>query len=115
MFSSHKIFMMNGLINQNTSMNEYPLAITNTIFNYSNVLNLFLGTCNDYDIRLFGSSDLRQGLVEVCIGNTWRRWCGPTFSNGAAAVTCRQLGYLNYGKSIFFRIRHCPNLVNIRI
>jgi len=56
--------------------------------------SFFLETCAEYDVRLSGPGIL-QGLMEVCVGNTWIRWCGPldVFPYRAAAVTCRQLGY----------------------
>jgi len=52
----------------------------------------------DYDIRLHGANSV-VGLVEVCIGTTWRRWCGSSFSNDAASVACRQLGYPGHSKT----------------
>uniref|UniRef100_A0A1X7TYN8 SRCR domain-containing protein n=1 Tax=Amphimedon queenslandica TaxID=400682 RepID=A0A1X7TYN8_AMPQE len=56
-----------------------------------------LGSCNDGDIRLSGSSVTYAGRVEVCVERTWTTLCDQTWDFNDAAVTCRQLGYSSYG------------------
>ena len=52
--------------------------------------------CIHGDIRL-GGTTLLQGLVEVCYDGVWGTVCSSGWSNGDAAVVCRQLGFSSSG------------------
>ena len=52
--------------------------------------------CTNGTIQLTGSSPV-QGLVEVCLNNSWGTICNYGFDASDAAVVCRQLGYLPAG------------------
>lgn len=58
--------------------------------------------CEEGTIRLQGGSTGREGRVEICINETWSTVCDNKWSNVDANVTCRQLGYSTYGKSMHF-------------
>ena len=68
-----------------------------------NLANLFLGTCQDSDIRLQGNNNPLIGRVEICINGTWGTIC-PHYhwTNKDASVVCRQLGYSGNGMIICF-------------
>lgn len=63
------------------------------------LLQLCLGTSqlpSDGDLRLKGAMDSdsnSHGLLEIRINDKWRSMCGSLFSEEAASVACRQLGY----------------------
>ena len=55
------------------------------------------GSCVDGDVQLVGGSNLYDGLVEVCVNNSWGTVCGDGWDSYDAQVTCRQLGYSTTG------------------
>ena len=58
-----------------------------------------LPECVNDDVRLTSRSTPSQGIVEVCVRNTWINVCGVGWGSADAAVVCRQLGYLE-GKQL---------------
>ena len=53
---------------------------------------------DDGDVRLTGGNTLNEGILEVCFRGFWGTVCGyshnvPKFSDTAASVACRQIGY----------------------
>ena len=54
--------------------------------------------CEEGDLRLTGGSAINQGIVEICMNETWGTICG--FSNwglSEATVACKQLGFSENG------------------
>ena len=50
--------------------------------------------CKENSIRLINGPSSRNGTVEVCLSNQWRRVCSQVAAlMENAAVVCRQLGY----------------------
>ncbi|XP_045215975.2 scavenger receptor cysteine-rich domain superfamily protein-like [Mercenaria mercenaria] len=45
------------------------------------------------DVRLFKGNENSIGIVQLYHNNTWTTVCGHTFTDQAAQVTCRQLGF----------------------
>lgn len=63
------------------------------------VPNLFSAPCNSGDVRLYGTSVERAGVVHVCVNGTWGKVCGGDNSPQFASVICSQLGYSPFGKT----------------
>uniref|UniRef100_A0A1X7U210 SRCR domain-containing protein n=1 Tax=Amphimedon queenslandica TaxID=400682 RepID=A0A1X7U210_AMPQE len=59
--------------------------------------------CNDWEVRLYGSSFENIGAVEVCIDGEWSSVCYDDFDFSDAAAVCTQLGYIPYGAIILPR------------
>ena len=51
------------------------------------------GECASGSVRLVGGPNPSQGLVELCLFQTWRPVCASSFSYNEANVTCSALGY----------------------
>ena len=49
--------------------------------------------CESGSVRLVDGSRINEGLVELCIFQTWHPLCDGFFSNTEANVICRWLGY----------------------
>ena len=49
--------------------------------------------CTSGSVRLVGGLRPYEGLVEVCIFQSWHPVCNTSFSYPQALVTCNQLGY----------------------
>ena len=54
--------------------------------------------CRDGDVRLRGSSEPREGRVEVCFGEIWGTVCDDSWSVDDANVVCRQLEYSRHSE-----------------
>ena len=54
--------------------------------------------CRDGDVRLVGGDSEREGRVEMCYNGVWGTVCVDGWSETAANIVCRQLGYENPGK-----------------
>ena len=57
-----------------------------------------------------GQSDL-EGLLEVCVGETWSRvyWCDYWNSSEASgSVVCRQMGHSRFGKLLYICVTYQP-------
>lgn len=55
--------------------------------------------CTHGDIRLVGGRNESEGRLEVCYNNVWGTVCGH-LSERTANVVCRQLGFLEFGKTL---------------
>ena len=53
--------------------------------------------CNG-DVRLVGGNSVSEGRVEICYNGVWGSVCNAGWSNGDAAVVCRQLGFQEESK-----------------
>ena len=54
--------------------------------------------CTNGDLRLSGSTNSRQGRVEMCYERQWGTVCDDSWGTNDAKVVCRQLGFSSYGK-----------------
>ncbi|KAK6194751.1 hypothetical protein SNE40_000318 [Patella caerulea] len=54
---------------------------------------LFVGWCQEKNIRLIGGDRDSEGRVEIFYNNTWGTMCDDGFTIQVATVICRQLGY----------------------
>ena len=64
--------------------------------------------CTNGDLRLRGSTNSRQGRVEMCYERQWGTVCDDFWGTNDAKVACRQLGFSSYGKfsvSVLITIR----------
>ena len=59
--------------------------------------------CNNGDVRLYGSSVDRAGVVHVCVNGTWGKVCGGEHSPEFASIVCSQLGYSPYGMYMLYQ------------
>lgn len=55
--------------------------------------------CQSGSVRLRSGSTQREGLVEICVNNTWGTVCNSGWSSIDARVICRQLGFSVAGMS----------------
>ena len=55
-------------------------------------------TCREGDIRLQGGN--YQGRVEICYNNIWGTVCDINWQDTQAAVVCKQLGLIPFGKCL---------------
>ena len=58
--------------------------------------------CVNGSIRLASTTYNNQGIVEVCVNNTWGTICPDYWDTDDAAVACRQLGYNGTGIIIIY-------------
>lgn len=59
--------------------------------------------CEDGDARLVGGQLNTEGLLEICVGETWNTvyWCDYwNSSEASASVVCRQMNYSRFGKLV---------------
>lgn len=63
------------------------------------LLALVYSGCAGGEIRLRGSTDYKEGRVEICLNNEWGTVCDQMWSVTNAGVVCRQLGLPNMGNS----------------
>jgi len=54
--------------------------------------------CDDGDVRLVGGSTPMEGRVEVCMNEVWGSVCDSLWSSNEGRVTCRQLGFSQFGE-----------------
>ncbi len=53
-------------------------------------------------MTLHDGLNIREGRVEVCIGNMWGTVCGSGWNYADARVVCRQLGLSTSGKQFSY-------------
>lgn len=58
---------------------------------------VFIGVCEDGDLRLADGTTEYEGRVEVCVGEQWGNVCLDQWDSREAMVACRQLGYNSTG------------------
>lgn len=68
-------------------------------------LLLMHAACNDFDLRLVGGTNEREGRLEVCLNTVWGTVCDDLFTASAASVVCSQLGYSREGTQGIFNSR----------
>ena len=56
-----------------------------------------IGICEDGDLRLVGGNTPMEGRVEICQNEVWGTVCDSLWSFNEGRVTCRQLGYSQFG------------------
>lgn len=66
-------------------------------------LIITVAPCSNGEIQLSGSLPEYQGLIEVCVNNSWATICTDNFDANNAMVVCRQLGYSPSGKAFFLK------------
>ena len=54
--------------------------------------------CTEGDIRLYGNTQPREGILHVCTGGVWSTVCHRYWDTGDTNVACHELGYTAYGK-----------------
>ena len=62
--------------------------------------------CADGDIRRLEDLD---GLIEICVSNTWARLCAESLEQNEAEVACQQLGFSAESK------HNCYEKISIQI
>ena len=55
--------------------------------------------CEKGDLRLVGGLSDTNGRIEICLRERWGTICGDTWGAMEVKVICRQLGYLDPGRS----------------
>ena len=50
-------------------------------------------SCTNGDVQLTGSESVTEGVVEICVDNTWGSICNDSWGQQEAAVVCKQLGF----------------------
>ena len=66
--------------------------------NASIYILIFVGLCENGDIRLVGGQTMFEGRVEVCWNETWGTVCDRGWGSNDARVACKQLGFTRNGK-----------------
>ena len=62
-----------------------------------------LFTCTHGDVRLAGGWTINEGLVQICLSNSWALVCDSSWNVQESTVVCRQLiGELNPSKKQLF-------------
>jgi len=70
-----------------------------------------LALCTDGDIKLFGSTVERAGIVLVCVNRTWGKVCGGGSDPHFASIVCAQLGYTPHGMAIILESNYYALLI----
>lgn len=81
-----------------------------------------LASCQDGDLRICQGTDdrcviseterfliddrLSVGRVELCVGGRYGTICDDSWTNQAASVVCRQLGFSPYGTAALLLLLH---------
>ena len=63
--------------------------------------------CENWEVRLVGSNSemgdsVLRGRVEICWNETWGTVCDRGWSLSDATIVCRQLGFSQFGKSLWW-------------
>ncbi|EDV19642.1 uncharacterized protein TRIADDRAFT_61895 [Trichoplax adhaerens] len=64
-------------------------------------------------VRLFGSNEPNEGIVQINLNGIWGTLCDPDFNMVAANVTCRQLNYVGAERVQFNFATGTQNMVSL--
>lgn len=58
---------------------------------------LLIGCTTNWELRLVGGTNVREGRLEVCLNGVWGTVCDQSWDNTDAGVVCTELGYSRQG------------------
>ena len=62
------------------------------------IIAINLANCTEGNIRLYGNTQPREGILHVCRGGVWSTVCHQYWHIQDTNVACYELGYTAYGK-----------------
>ena len=76
--------------------------------------SLYIDYCDYGDIRLVGRETEARGILEMCVYSEWGTVCGDDqWTNDAASIVCRQLGFSPYSESLHKPLTSINSLMNV--